>query len=167
MALNKNILLIYLTPPESLGKSAQMLTLKYLKRLGWTPTVITVPREGISRDPVINWCGIDVFTVNPSGSRLWRLSRSLYQARSRAIRRNTERNGHIRLPGIDFPWGNYALLPATAALSFPDRYRWATSEILSEAQRLHKVRAFQAVLSGALPDSYRGDSPRPFMLLCL
>lgn len=145
---NRNILVVYLTPPESLAKSAQMLTFKYLRRLGWEPTVITVAKPDLPREKVIDWCGIEVVTVDPSCSGLWRLSRALYQTRSQSLKRMSQsQNGHGKLSRMAQGWQNYALFPFTAALSFPDRYRHTGSALLAEAQRLHREKDFQAVLS--------------------
>jgi len=144
----RNILVIYLTPPVSLGKSAQMLTFKYLRRLGWEPTVITVAKPEYPRERVVDWHGIEVVTVDPSCSGLWRLSRALYQTRSRSLNgMSHSSNGHGKLSRWTQGLRNYALFPFTAALSFPDRYRHATAALLAEAQRLHRERDFQAVLS--------------------
>jgi len=144
----RNILVFYMNPPDSPGKSAQMLTFKYLRRLGWEPTVITVANPEYPREPVIDWCGVEFVTVDPTGSSLWRLSRALYRTRSRSLKRPFHSgNGHGKLSELAQRWQNYALFPFTAALSFPDRYRHATSALLEEARRLHGEKDFQAVLS--------------------
>jgi hypothetical protein len=145
---DRNIVVFYLTPPVSLGKSAQMLTFKYLRRLGWDPTVVTVANPEYPRERIVDWCGVEVVTVDPTGSGLWRLSRSMYRARSRSWKRTiSSSHAQGKLSRMAQGWQNYALFPFTAALSFPDRYRHAASALLAEARRLHGEKNFQAVLS--------------------
>jgi glycosyltransferase involved in cell wall biosynthesis len=146
---DKSILVVYLTPPASLGKSAQMLTLKYLRPLGWSPTVVTVARPEITGNPVTNWCGVDVITVDPSANPSWRLSQTLYRARSRLAKANILPIANGKVPGLRMLSASldYALLPATAALSFPDRYRQAAPALLEAARLLHREKDFKAVLS--------------------
>jgi hypothetical protein len=151
MMQDKNLLVVYLTPPGSLGKSAQMLTLKYLRQMGWKPTVLAMPREDSAREPLSNWCGIDVYTLYPSRSRLWRMSQELQRARSQSKSNGLspgggERNGHTRMSRLTATGIYVALLPAMA-LSFPDRFRHAASELLNTARALHRERNFQAVVS--------------------
>ena len=145
----RNILVVYLSSPASVGKSALMLTLKYLRREGWYPTVITLPREDNIREPATEWFGIDIIVPDQFKSRLWRLSRVLYRARARCSRRSHlhSKTTYISLPGLLSALANYLLLPAALVLSFPDRYRHTVPGVLKTAKQLHQDRQFQAVLS--------------------
>ena len=125
----KRLLAIFLHLPQLLEKSSQMLALKYLARLGWEITVLTVGREQVTREPLSTWNGIRIVCLDSFDSRAWGISRSLYRLRSKTA------------------LTSLALYPMTAALSFPDRFRWAVPEITAYACRSFQEQRFDAVLS--------------------
>ena len=143
----RHILACFLTLPTSLGKSAHLLMLKHLCRLGWRVTVLTVQREHLLPRAAEkqHWHGIRILRVTPQNQR-WRISRTLQVFGQKTSERE------LRIGGKTVPhsiqWGlRRATRIAGTAFSFPDWYYSAFGPLVATADGLAAEDPFDLVLS--------------------
>ncbi|MFC2071735.1 glycosyltransferase [Chloroflexota bacterium] len=146
----KNLVVIYLHFPPEPAISFPALILKYLVRLGWSVTVVTIEPGEKPKEVWQDWSGIQFLRITPEMNVLSTLSTRIHSKRYKDLQRlqvaaASDSGKHIRKS----PYSGFGLLHAAinTMLNLFGEYHHFTPYVMRTLRKLHEKGPFSAVMS--------------------